>query len=92
MMTRRQSFEDLGQKHSWWKEQQQRPEMKIVLAYLRGGKKAGMTGTEWARQEAVGEQDLEALVNPLSLHNHLGAPPNSTGHRESTRAGCLHAH
>lgn len=84
-MTRR-SFEDLGPKHSWWKEQQRRPEV-----HLRGGKKAGMIGSEWVRQEAVGEQDREALVNALSLHNHLGAPPNPTGHRESTRPGHFHA-
>lgn len=41
-------LEGVGQEHSWWKELQQRPEIKTVTLYLRGGKKACVAGTEWA--------------------------------------------
>lgn len=42
----------MEQEYSWWKELQQRPGMKMVTVYLRGGKKGCVAGTEWARGKA----------------------------------------
>lgn len=55
MMIRRQSFEDLGQKYSRWKEQKQRPEMKTVTVYLRGWKEGWCGRSRMGKGEAIGE-------------------------------------
>ena len=57
-----------NKKHFWWKEQPQRPETKIVTVYIRGGKRAGVVGAEWAWREE--EEDLEALVKRCHTHVH----------------------
>lgn len=64
-----------NKKHFWWKEQPQRPETKIVTVYIRGGKRAGVVGAEWAWREE--EEDLEALVKPIILEQPLVLLPNS---------------